>query len=101
MADSEKPEGDTNLPDDSLVACARCGEQVPIKDTGSYGRIGRQCHLCYNAARALSDHFKRRGRKDEWDRMPPQKKRKLIIDNKMGGGVKGQKRDVRIDEQAR
>lgn len=27
-------------------------------------------------------------------------KKRLIIENKLGGGIKGQKRDLRIDEQA-
>ncbi len=85
---------------EAIATCTKCDEQMEVSKTMSAGRVGRICKLCYNANRALAEHFKRRGRKQEWDCMPANKKKRLIVENKLGGGIKGQKRDLRIDEQA-
>lgn len=62
---------------EAKVTCAKCDEQVEVSKTMSAGRVGRVCKLCYNANRALAEHFKRRGRKQEWDAMPPARRNVL------------------------
>ena len=84
------------------VVCTKCDEQVPVSKTLSAGRPGsRVCKLCYNACRSLAEHYRKRGKKDEWDRMPASKKKKLIKENKYGGGIRGKERTIRITEEAR
>ena len=80
--------------------CSKCLEKVTIKDSLSAGRTGRICKLCYNSGRSLSEHYRKRGKSDEWSRMPPEKKRKLIVENKAGGGIRGKARNIKITEQA-
>ena len=83
------------------VVCVKCDEVVSIGQSLSAGRSGRVCKLCYNSQRALSDHFKKRGKKTEWDRMSIQKKKELIKQNKNGGGIRGKERRIQLTEQVR
>lgn len=85
---------------DSSVQCVKCEETTRLSDTLSAGRSGRICKLCYNSAKALGNHFKKRGKSDEWQKMPPAKKKKMIIENKLTGGIRGKQRAIRISEQA-
>ena len=86
--------------DESMSTCTKCDETIPTKQTTSAGRVGRICKLCYNASRALTDHYRKRGRKAEWDAMPQDRKKKLIKENKLTGGVKGKERQLQISEEA-
>ena len=91
-------------PDDAGLSgfhrCVKCEDEVESRDTLSAGRSGRICKLCYNSARALSEHFRKRGKKEEWQAMPPAKKKKLIIENKAGGGIRGKSRTIKMTEEA-
>ena len=87
--------------DTSMAKCIKCNDEVTITETHSAGRAGvRVCKLCYNATRALSLHFAKRGKKEEWLKMAPAKKRKLIVDNKYSGGIRGKERNIAIREEA-
>ncbi len=87
-----------DVPEASVI-CVKCNDELSISLTLSAGRCGRVCKLCYNAQRSLVDYYKRRGKKDEWDRMPMERKKKLIVDNKLLGGTKGQQRNIKIEEK--
>ena len=97
------PEEDDDPDHGDQVVCMKCDEQVPVSKTLSAGRPGcRVCKLCYNACRSLAGHYRKRGKKDEWDKMPAaKKKKKLIKENKHGGGIRGKERTIRITEEAR
>ena len=83
---------------DPLVQCTKCREKVLHSDTLSAGRGGyRICKPCYNSNRALSDYYRKRGRKDEWDKMPAERKRKLVVQNK-GTGGRGKQRELELSE---
>ena len=85
----------------NAVTCTKCQESVSFAETLSAGRSGRICKLCYNSCRSLAEYFRKRGQKGYWEKMPPEKRRKLIIENKTTGGVRGKARQIRITEQAR
>lgn len=86
--------------DDEMVTCTKCDEQVRKKDSHSSGRSGRTCKLCFNSFRALSNYYRKRGKKEEFDRMEPSKKKRLIVENKNGGGIRGKERNIKMLEQA-
>lgn len=86
---------------DALFACVKCDEVVSAELSLSAGRSGRICKLCYNSQRSLVDHYKKRGKKTEWDRMSVQKKKDLIKQNKNGGGIRGKERKIKLTEQVR
>ena len=96
----EEDEGDCHERGDQVI-CVKCDEKVPMSKTLSAGRPGcRVCKLCYNSCRSLAEHFRKRGKKEEWDKMPAAKKKKLIKENKNGGGIRGKERTIRITEEA-
>ena len=78
--------------------CVRCELRCPFSSTLSAGRTGRICKLCYNATRALGDWFKKRGRSEEWSKMPAAKKKKMILENRTVAR-KGAKREVIVHEE--
>ena len=67
MADDGKTDVPSEVRDESeaRVTCTTCDEQVEVSKTMSAGRVGRICKLCYNANRAVAEHFKSRGRKQD------------------------------------
>ena len=69
-----------------------------MPDTLSAGREFRICKLCYNSQRALFQHFKKRGQRPQWEKMPHAKKKRLIIANKGTGGVRGKERVLDLSE---
>lgn len=81
--------------------CVKCKEVVGIKQTLSAGRTGRVCKPCYNSQRALTEHFKKRGKLEEWQRMAAEKKRKLIVDNKGTTFGRGKQRQLTLSEDVR
>ncbi len=82
------------------VLCVKCEEQTSVDQTMSAGRSGRVCKLCYNAQRALMKHFTKRNQKQQWDNMPPERKKKLIKENKFNGGTMGRERQLKITDEA-
>ena len=98
MADAE-PEGLASDGEEWAV-CVRCEEKARVSACISAGRSGLICKLCYNAQRALKEYYKKRGQKDVWDSYPMARKKKLIIENKFAGGVKGKSREVKLLEEA-
>lgn len=80
--------------------CVKCKEAVPLPNTLSAGRTGRICKPCYNSCRALTEYYKKRGRKHEWDSMNQERKRRMIVENK-GTGGRGKQRQLKITEEAR
>ena len=98
-ADASIPSHDANLGDDH-VTCVKCDETIALGETLSAGRSGRICKLCYNSAKALCNHYKKRGKSDEWQKMAPAKKKKMILENKTSGGIRGKQRAIKFTEQA-
>ena len=99
----EHQRSDSQAPDigsTEVQKCVKCEDSVTPSESLSAGRSGRICKLCYNSARALSEHFRKRGKREEWQAMPPAKKKKLIIENKAGGGIRGKTRSIKMTEQA-
>lgn len=92
--------GEPESAKDKEVTCSKCDEHVPVQETLSAGRSGHICKLCYNAQRALVLHYKKRGKKAEWDKLPVERKKKLIRENKLCGGVKGRERQIKTVEEA-
>lgn len=107
MSDRQKDHADdVELEDQSsdhgkTVFCTKCQESVSWPETLSAGRSGRICKLCYNSCRSLAEYFRKRGQKAYWEKLPPEKRRRLIVENKTTGGVKGKARQIRLTEQAR
>ena len=71
-----------------------------MSQTLSAGRSGRVCKPCYNSSRALTEYYRKRGRKHEWDSMNTERKRRMIVANK-GTGGRGKQRQLKITEEAR
>ena len=69
-----------------------------MRQTLSAGRNHRICKLCYNAQRALSSHFKKRGQRAYWESMNAEKKKRMIVRNKGTGGTKGKERELDLEE---
>lgn len=90
----------TSGPTDKPTVCVKCSEETPTNLTLSAGRSGRICKLCYNSQRSLADHFRKRGQKQQWDSMPAERKKRLIVENKHTGGVRGRERHLKITDEA-
>ena len=102
MADQDDlaPTEPQGVSTDKATVCVKCSEETPTNLTMSAGRSGRICKLCYNAQRSLAEHFRKRGQKQQWDAMPAERKKNLIIQNKHTGGVRGRERHLKITDEA-
>ena len=99
---SEQGDADASASVPTLATCTKCDEEMEFSKTLSAGRVGyRICKLCFNSARSLQNHYKKRGKKSEWDNMAPAKKKRMIVENKFSGGIRGKERNVLIREEAR
>ena len=96
-AKGEAHDGEVEL----KCTCVKCKEIIGMKQTLSAGRTGRVCKPCFNSQRALMEHFKKRGKLEEWQRMAAEKKRKLIVDNKGTTSGRGKQRQLTVSEDVR
>ena len=88
----------------NLLRCVDCEHVITVSESVAAGGSRctlRRCKKCHASRKAVRSWFAKTHRTDEWDSMPVEKKRELVVQNKDKGCGKGHRRKIELTDEVK